>query len=126
MQGRQTRGQVTHSLTFSVVGRPVGVNQSNRMGRGRWYKTREFTEYKERVRSTAKGFALHVKFPIATGDVEVSITAYNCGHDVDALGKLILDALEGVCYGNDKQVTRLLQETKSDDGDQRVVISVKA
>ena len=86
----------------------------------------QFKAYKERVRSIAKGFALHVKFPVAKGDVEVSVTAYNCGHDCDALGKVILDALEGVCYANDKQVTRLVQETKSDDGIQAVVISVKA
>lgn len=119
------RHKVNASLTFAVNGPPVGINESNRMGRGRWYKTPEFKDYKERVRSVAKGYALASKFPVADGPVEVSITVYNCGHDVDAIGKVILDALETVCYPNDKLVTRLLQETKSDDGVQRVVISVK-
>lgn len=117
---------MSDSLTFVVPGPAVGINESNRWGKGRWYKTAEFTQYKERIRSIAKGYALATKFPCSDGPMKVSIAMHNCGHDVNAVGKVFLDALETVCYANDRQVKRLLQTTDVDSADPtpRVIVSV--
>lgn len=60
------------------------------------------------------------------GDVEVRITAHfrNRRRDVDNVAKVLLDLLEGLTYGNDRQIRRLLLEKQFDAANPRVEVEV--
>lgn len=104
---------MSSSLTVSIPGEPVGVNQTYARGRNRktgkpvFYKRKGAKDYQERVRSLAKAAALEHGFKPLLGPVDVCITLWNVKHDIDASTKIFLDSLEGIGYEDDKQVIRL-------------------
>lgn len=62
------------------------------------------------------------------GDVEVNISFFHGDkrkRDVDNYNKLILDALSGIIYDDDKQIQRLLIEKYYDKDHPRIEINIK-
>lgn len=116
------------TIEFSVPGRPVPMARP-RVVRGHAYTPRRCADYKRLVAAVAKQ-AMQGR-EMLTGAVACSIElyyaipkSYTCGKrlaaqynkikptgrntgDTDNHAKAILDALNGVCFADDAQVTRL-------------------
>lgn len=120
------------SLTFRVVGKPVGINESYARGRNRktgapvFYKRAEAKQYQERIKQAAWIHAQKTSFPCSNASaIQVSIKMFGVHHDIDAPVKLCLDALAGVCYIDDRQVKKLLVESLPTDEEPQLWISVR-
>jgi crossover junction endodeoxyribonuclease RusA len=89
---------------------PVSANRLWRKFRGRMVLNPAARVYKETVARTALAAGMR---PI-TGDVELTIRVY-CGArklDTGNCEKVIGDALQGIAYMNDSQVTRIVSERR--------------
>jgi Holliday junction resolvase RusA-like endonuclease len=98
-------------ITFRVTAKPIGVNQS--YAPARWGNRHGF-----RLTPEGKGYRLFVAAAALkamrgrsrlTGNCHVKLVFryHENRHDIDGPIKLTLDALEGIVYRNDRQVTRL-------------------
>jgi Holliday junction resolvase RusA-like endonuclease len=95
------------AFSFTVPGLPVSGNARLTKNKyGGFMASKEYRDYKERVRSTAKAAALVARYTMPKL-VTVSITLTKTRIDLDNCAKAILDALEGVAYENDRDVTTL-------------------
>lgn len=70
----------------------------------------------------------HPDWPM-TGAYELMVTAYMPDRkwlpDVDNVGKLVQDALQGVAYDNDRDVTRLIVERHILPSDPKTYVCVR-
>ena len=118
-------------VEFTVYGEPKGKGRP-RFGNGRTYTPKTTTEYEKNVLSAYmdKYHTLKLK-----NEIWVQIRAYmgipqitpkkrRAGMigtgvtkrpDVDNIAKIILDALNGVAYDDDKQITRLIISKEYDE-----------
>ena len=94
-----------------VIGGPAVSQQASPRSRERW---------KQEVQDTAKRY--WGAGPPYAGEVMVAITYFFDGAppDVDNIPKLILDALIGLVYDDDSQVTDLLCRKRNMNGDLRI------
>lgn len=115
------------TLVFTVEGRPVSWARTNIV------KGRPTTDAKQR--SAKKTYALAARAALGrkpwerTGTFAVYVDAFypdrNYG-DIDRIPGLVLDALEGVLYDRDRQVSSLVVLRYVDRKHPRIVVQVKA
>ena len=73
-------------------------------GRARSFSSPVAADYAGRIRSIAQQW---IKAPFEANDIEVRLDYFHTGNrrvDMDNISKLVLDALNGVAYGDDLQV----------------------
>lgn len=105
---------------------PPSVNNAyaNRRGGGGRILSREGREYKKTAALAAimQGAIRH------HGDVSVTATVYfeDRRRDLDNILKIFLDALKGICYADDKQVSHLELHRRIDRGNPRIEADVCA
>lgn len=101
---------------------PPSANRYWRYTRGRVLVSREARAYRARCQTAA----LAQRVQVLEGDVEVSGTVYfeNRRRDLDGAIKVLLDALEGICYANDRQVWKLSLEKAIDRDRPRVDVVI--
>ena len=109
---RRQRTQDIPALEVCVHGQPVSAQTGNRRALQAW---------KDRVRAACEAAGGANQLPIegsvtirVTHDFEISIG------DVDNLIKPIQDALQGVAYAKDKQITDVVGNRRSIEGSFRV------
>ena len=132
---------MTQTVTFTVEGPPVVWKRARRNGK-RYFTDQTQADYQTAVAWSAKAagakpvqgplqarMTFYVPFPAKVGvkaraSFEGSPAA-TCRLDIDNLAKNILDALNGVAYLDDKQVTELAVR-KLWSAEPRAVISLGA
>lgn len=100
-------------LRFSVPGRVISENRAlkvdTRYGHVRTYRTTECRLYQETVAAFAR--AARGRRPPLDGYLEVLLTLVaphrSALPDADGIAKAPLDALQGLIYGNDRQIDHL-------------------
>lgn len=110
--------------TIEVYTRPIPVNRIVRCVGGRNILSKEYREVKPVIQQE---IALEWKNELLTGNVTVNIIHYfkNKVHgDIDAYIKILLDAMEGVVYENDKQITELSVIRQYDKQNPRTLIQI--
>lgn len=115
------------AVTFSVVGDPMGKKRAKFARRGKFvhtYSPKENVDYEQRVRDAYKGnpsfgdeplkVEIYALYPIPKSITKKKLALIQDGKllpcskpDVDNVSKIILDALNGVAYNDDKQVVLL-------------------
>jgi Holliday junction resolvase len=103
--GEATYDAGTTSVTFSLP-YPLSVNHLYPTVNGRRIKSEEGKQYMEQAGTIARRY---VSQPI-TGPVAVQILycpKNQAGLDLDNVCKVVLDALTGVCWHDDRQINRL-------------------
>lgn len=84
---------------------PPTTNKSFRVGKGRFYETSEYQNWKMVAALTAKTKCGHQPCDL---EMRLLIEMYQThGGDIDGRLKPLLDALQGVIYVNDKQVVEI-------------------
>ena len=103
---------------------PPSANRYWRMFRGRMVTSSEAKNYKALVAALLHG---HQVEPL-DGPVCVSISVYRARRagDLDNFQKVLLDALQGICYIDDKQVTELHAFMFDDRQHPRVEIAISS
>jgi Holliday junction resolvase RusA-like endonuclease len=112
------------SASFWVQAKPVSSNATYRRGKGSgFYLTQEAKAYHDAVRLAATVYGCKpIEGPV---DVELHFFFDSARPDIDGPIKGTLDALQGVCYANDRQVTRLVVLKSVDKERPRVAIKVQ-
>lgn len=109
--------------TLTLTTKPVGVNQRYTISRGRNILSTKYRNAKEalqwEIKSQWQGEPLD-------DDVTLNIFLYLDSNrsDIDAYIKIVLDALTGTAYKDDKQVTELSVIKMHDPEEPRIVIQV--
>lgn len=92
-------------MRLVVPGKPVSQGRA-RVMRGGWaFDPVKSRKAKENIKMIA--FAAHAR-PM-DGNLRANLSFYGANplSDIDNLVKLVLDALQGICYANDRQIMRL-------------------
>ena len=85
---------------------PPTTNKSFKVGRGRFYETPEYRNYKVVAGMTARSQCKHRP---TDKDLKLEIDMYQrFGGDIDGRLKPLLDSLNGVIYIDDKQVVEIV------------------
>jgi crossover junction endodeoxyribonuclease RusA len=102
---------------------PPSANRYWRTFRGRAVKSAEARAYRQLVAVLATTHRLE---PLR-GDLDVTLTWYRQARrgDLDNRAKAILDALNGLAWGDDRQIRRLLLERVDGEPPARVVVRVR-
>ncbi len=111
------------AVHFVAEGRPISTNATYRRGKGRrLYKTPEATAWWARVQLAAK-IAMRRRKSLE-GSLAVTLRFYfpNGRSDVDGGIKPVLDAMQGLVYGNDRAVRRLAVDAYVDPERPRVEV----
>lgn len=114
-RSRPQKGTLTAASTVVVeLPYPPSVNRAWRQGGGKMYQPKEVENYKLQAAWTAKAAGARV----LTGDVCVTATlhpkatkkgeASKVRLDLDNICKIVLDSFNGVCYTDDRQITRIV------------------
>lgn len=121
---------MSRSITIWVPGKPVPKGRP-RVVRTRDGQTRTFTPqrteaWESRVATAAALHANKTRWAIEPGRVAADLTFHGASKtaDIDNLAKAVLDACNGILYGDDRQV-RELHAREVDDGDDGVLITVQ-
>lgn len=95
---------------------PPSVNRAYRKGGGKMYQPKEVTDYKMIAAWKARQQGARP----AGGDIEVEATLHpkttkkglpsKTRVDLDNVCKIVLDSFNGVCYHDDKQITKIVLE----------------
>lgn len=111
-------------IRFCLPRAPCGVNATYRTGKGRWFKSPEAAAYRSALQLVAKRAMRGA--PPMDGELEVRLLfAYPTRrNDVDGAIKPTLDALEGIAYGNDRQVGALKVRKLCDPEAPRVEVEI--
>lgn len=89
-------------MQFTLNELPPTTNSSFKVGRGRFYETHTYKDYKLMVRAKVQPKPLK-------GSVKLQVDFYikrDC--DIDGRLKCLLDALNGIYYDDDRQITELI------------------
>ena len=83
---------------------PPLANRYWRLGRGHLYRSHDAEVYRQTVAVLGRDYPRH------DGDVVVTVKVYRKRHagDLDNYLKVLLDALQGVAFTNDRQVQTIL------------------
>ncbi len=98
--------KVKQSSLMLTLPLPPTLNETYRMGKGHYYKSKETKEWQEMVGWEIKRHykSLHR----LTGPLYVGLSLYlKRDRDIDSSTKGTLDSLEGLVYENDKQIVHL-------------------
>ncbi len=95
-------------IEFVIKGPPVGINAKEHSKTSR----RKYRQWKESVTQVATNVLPDDWEIIESAEVVVRITNYHSGgfHDVDNVIKPIFDGMNGVVFGDDKQVRIVTSE----------------
>lgn len=110
-------------MRFVLKTIPLPINQTYRRGKNSFYKTREASKAQEdmgwEVKSQYRGKPFE-------GNLKVSIAFYwpRARRDIDSSVKATLDALTGILWVDDSQITDLVLSKQVDKVDPRLVIEV--
>lgn len=135
---------MTVAHRFTVYGDPRGKGRPRFTRRGHTYTDQPTAEYEQAVANAWKGEALcciesepteitidaFFKVPTSLSKkkrAELFGTAFLHKPDADNIGKIVLDALNGLAYQDDRQIDRLTVNKKyvwSDDERPRVEITI--
>lgn len=109
-------------LNFPIV--PVSVNK---MYVGRVRLSKEAARCKGQIEMLARCMLNSNGIKPFTGDVVVTIHVYRARKtgDLDNFQKLLLDALNGIAYNDDKQIVELHAYRRDDKNDPRVEIVIE-
>lgn len=124
------------SIKFTVYGKPQGKARPRFTRQGRAYTPKNTVDYEKQIRQayiSAGGQLISDTAPII-----VCITAYfkkaksnkmqspTLKPDTDNIAKIVCDALNGVAYHDDKQITSLtVDKVWADDGIEKVVVEIE-
>lgn len=118
------------NLTFIVYRKPLPQNHIWRKGPRGVYLTSTAREYKDAIRFHALAAARTNDWPKPEKitSCAVIIHAFNPHKlaDCDAFAKLVLDALEGILFTNDRVVTEITQRKIFDADEPRIQLTVIA
>lgn len=95
-------------LCFTVEGKPQGKQRARRGRGGHFYTPKETRAYEQAVAWSAKQ-GLARPMGDYRGPVELFVRAYFSDHrrrDADNVLKAVQDALNGICYHDDSQITK--------------------
>lgn len=97
---------------------PPSANKYWTYGNGRVYTSTEALAYKAEVRT-------FTKCDMLSGDVVLNLTVFRPrkAGDLDNYLKIMLDALQGVLYENDKQVVEIHAYRSDDHKNPRVILT---
>jgi len=113
-------------MKIILEGKPLSTNHIYQH-RGRiTYMTKEGKKMKEYYSLSAK--TQHRGYKCFTGLLEVEIWLYfgdKRVRDADNYNKLVLDALTGICYKDDKQIQRLIINKEIDVERPRIELEIK-
>lgn len=107
--------------TTLVLPLPPSLNHYWKHWRNRVVKTTEAKDYVRTVRVQA--LARRMKPMMGAVGVTMHVYRRQRRGDLDGFQKLLLDALQGVAYENDSQVTELHAYRHEDPSDPRVVVT---
>lgn len=115
---RCVRDAGTGALTFTLP-EPISANRWWRKWRGRMVLSEEARAYKSLVRMAYRRAEI-------VGDIAVNLVWYRGrkSGDLDKRIPIVLDALQGVAYSNDSQITSLTARRIDDPRHPRVVVTV--
>ena len=117
------RRRLTEKVQIFVFDLPPSANVYWRMGKGRIYVSDEAADYKEDVAKMSRQQGL--KEPLE-GDVAVMFRFYRARRsgDLDNKLKVLIDALKGIAYADDKQITELHAYRFDDPKNPRVEVEI--
>jgi crossover junction endodeoxyribonuclease RusA len=109
-------------ITFTIPHRPL-PKQRPRVANGHAYTPRKTKDYEDLVAWYAR---MACKEPLS-GDVAVCITLYYKGKrygDLDNCAKSLTDAMNGICYHDDKQIAHMTIQRRQ--GEERAEVTICA
>ena len=116
------------TLEFVIPRKALPANHIWKRGNGRTYLTAVAREYKEAIAAHALLAAKKQGWPKKVERCSVIIEARNPHKlaDADSFAKLVLDSLQGILFENDRMVHEVTQRKVFDEGEPRVIVTVKA
>lgn len=101
---------------------PPSANRYWRMGRNKIYLSDEAVAYKLQVANIFQ----HLDVKPIEGDIEIVMTVYRKQRsgDLDNKIKVLLDAMQGLAYHDDKQIVAILAYRRDDRANPRVNVWV--
>lgn len=115
------------TFNFTIPGKPVPQERPYVTRHGAFDRPKSAAA-KRTVRLIAQGARSKARFTASKGDFGVSCMFYGAhgGADIDNLLKLILDALKGVFWEDDRQVTSVsAMKIKSEKGKERTDVMIE-
>lgn len=124
------------SIKFTVYGKPQGKARPKFTRQGRVYTPKQTADYEQQIRQayiSAGGQLISDTAPILiciTAEFKKAksskMQAPTLKPDTDNIAKIVCDALNGIAYHDDKQITSLtVDKVWADDGIERVEIDVE-
>ena len=110
-------------ITLKTI--PPAMNATYKSGNGRFYKSSEAKAAQEAMAWEAKAQWMPKK-PI-TGKISITIRFIfkDARRDIDSGVKATLDALSGICYKNDRQISEMHLSKSVDSANPRVEIALQ-
>jgi Holliday junction resolvase RusA-like endonuclease len=112
------------SVHYTIYGEPASKANSRRLviigGRARFIKSQKALDYVKAVREQVRPMQ-----PLMTGDLRMTAHVYYASRRPDLDVSLILDALQGISYENDRQIKEQHLHHHIDRDDPRAVISLE-
>ena len=128
------------SIKFTVYGKPQGKARPRFTRQGRAYTPKNTVDYEGQIKQAyiAAGGAIIGAMISNTTPIQIKITAYfkkaktnkmdfpTLKPDADNIAKAVCDAINGIAYKDDKQITCLtVDKVWAEDGIERVEIDVE-
>lgn len=110
--------------TLTLTTKPIPINQKYGVVNGRNILSKKYRESKDALQWEAKG---QWQGDPIDRKVAMNLLLYfgdKRQRDIDAYIKIILDALEGVCYTNDNQIYELHVFKQIDKANPRTVVQI--
>jgi Holliday junction resolvase RusA-like endonuclease len=115
---------ICRSVHYTIVGEPASKSNSRRLvtigGRARFIKSQKALDYVASLREQVTPMQ-----PLLTGDIRMTAHVYYASRRPDLDVSLILDALQGIAYENDRQVKEMHLYHHLDRDNPRAVISLE-
>lgn len=127
-------------MKFVIYGKPQGKARPRFTCQGRAYTPKNTVDYEGQIRQAymAAGGAIIGAMISNTAPIQIKITAYfkkaktnkmdfpTLKPDADNIAKAVCDAINGIAYRDDKQITRLMvDKVWAEDGIEKVEIEVE-
>lgn len=134
--GTAMRAKEMISIKFTVYGKPQGKARPRFTRQGRVYTPTNTVDYETQIRQAY--VAAGVQLISDTAPILICITAEfkkaksnkmqapTLKPDTDNIAKIVCDALNGIAYHDDKQITSLtVDKVWADDGIEKVVVEIE-
>ena len=116
---------VVERIRFTVPGVPVPKERPRRAPSGHWYTPKATRQYEHKVATHALQARRGRR---SRGPYEVTIRLYfpdRRRRDADNVTKAIADALNGIVWSDDSEITRLVVEKDVDAENPRAVVEIR-